>query len=101
MIRGAREFIQDAASSYSRCQKDAVLDVSSRRFAATEEDQEHLNFLEDLKLCEWIRPFKKFGNRRQSQNLAAQSPNVNRLRTAHGEGFLNFSVREVKVKTSM
>ena len=30
-------------------QKDAVLDESTRRLVATEEDQEHLNFLEDPK----------------------------------------------------
>ena len=41
---GAREFNQDAASSSQGWQKDAV-----RRLVATEEDQEHLNFLEDSK----------------------------------------------------
>ena len=46
---GAREFNQDAASSSQAWQKDAVLDESTRRLAATEEDQEHLNFPEDSK----------------------------------------------------
>ena len=46
---GAREFNQDAASTSQAWQKDAVLDESTRRLAATEEDQEHLNFPEDSK----------------------------------------------------
>ena len=46
---GAREFNQDAASSSQAWQKDTVLDVSTRRLVATEEDQEHLNFPEDSK----------------------------------------------------
>ena len=44
---GARDFNQDAASSSQELQKDAVLDVSTRRLVATEEDQEHLNFPDD------------------------------------------------------
>ena len=42
----ARENNQDAASSSQGWQKDAVLDVGTRKLVATEE-QEHLNFLED------------------------------------------------------
>ena len=41
----AREFNRDAASSSQGWQKDAVLDVSTRRLVATEGDQEHLIFL--------------------------------------------------------
>ena len=45
----ARELNLDAASSSQVWQKDAVLDISSRRLLATEEGQEHLNFPEDSK----------------------------------------------------
>ena len=45
----ARKFNRGAASSSQGWQKDAVLDDSTRRLAVTEEDQEHLNFLEDWK----------------------------------------------------
>ena len=38
---GERAFNQDAASSSQARHKDAVLDESSRRLAATDEDQEH------------------------------------------------------------
>ena len=43
----AREFNRDAASSSQGWQKDAIPDVGMRQLVATEEDQEHLNFLED------------------------------------------------------
>ena len=47
---GAREFNQEEPASSSQAwQKNAVLDVSRRRLAATEKDQEHLNFPEDSK----------------------------------------------------
>ena len=39
----AKEHNQDAASSSQGWQKDAVLDVGTRKLVATEEDQEHLN----------------------------------------------------------
>ena len=44
---GAKEFNQDAASSSQARQKDAVLDESTRRLFATEEDQEDVNYPED------------------------------------------------------
>ena len=44
---GARDRNHDAASSSQGWQEDAVLDASTRRLATTEEDQEHLNFLEN------------------------------------------------------
>ena len=44
-----KEFTQDPASSSQAWQKDAVLDESTRRLVAREEDQEHLNFTEDPK----------------------------------------------------
>ena len=43
----AREFNRDAASSSQGWQKDAVLDVGTRKFVATGEDQEHVNFPEN------------------------------------------------------
>ena len=44
----ARELNRDAPSRSQGWQKDAVLDVSTRRLVATEEeDQEHLNFPQD------------------------------------------------------
>ena len=46
---GAREIDQDAATRSQAWQKDAVLDESTERLVATEEDQEHLNFSEDSK----------------------------------------------------
>ena len=51
----AREFNQDAASS-SQGKKDVVPNVSTRRLVATEEDQEHLNFPEDLKSTRKLVP---------------------------------------------
>ena len=44
---GAREFNQDAASSSQAWQKDALMDESTRRLVATEEDQKHLNYPDD------------------------------------------------------
>ena len=38
---------------------------------------------------EETRHFRKLRNRRQRRNLATQSPCINRLRTVHGEGFLD------------
>ena len=43
----AKEHNQDAALSSQGWQKDAVLDESTRRLVATEEDQKHLNYPED------------------------------------------------------
>ena len=43
----ARDRNHDAASSSQGWQKDAVLDVSTRKPVATEEDQEHLNYPQD------------------------------------------------------
>ena len=43
----AEEHNQDAASSSQGWQKDAVLDVGTRKPAVREEDHEHLNFPED------------------------------------------------------
>ena len=43
----AKEFNRDAASNSQGWQKDAVLDVGTRKLVATEADQEHLNFPED------------------------------------------------------
>ena len=43
----AKEFNRDAASNSKGWQEDAVLDVGTRKLVATEEDQEHPNFLED------------------------------------------------------
>ena len=43
---------------------------------------------------EATRRFKKLRNRRRRQSLATQSPNINKLRAAHGEGFLD---RETKI----
>ena len=61
---GAREFNQDAASSSQAWQKDS-------------------------KMYEETRRFRKRRHQRQRQHLATQSPYINRLRTAHGEGFLD------------
>ena len=44
-----KELTQDPASSSQAWQKDAVLDESTRRLVAREEDQEHLKFTEDPK----------------------------------------------------
>ena len=43
----ARDRNHDVASSSQGWQKDAFLDVGTGKLVATEEDQEHLNFLED------------------------------------------------------
>ena len=43
----AKKYNRDAASSSQRWQKDAVLDVGTRKLVATEEDQKHLNFPAD------------------------------------------------------
>ena len=64
----AKEDNQDAALSSQGLQKDAVLDGC--RYEETGR-------------------FRKLRNRRQWQSLATQSPCINRLRTAHGEGFLD------------
>ena len=64
----ARYCNHDAASSSQGWHKDALLDVSTRKLVATEEDQEHLNYLEDSlstrKLCR-SRKLRKLGNRKQ------------------------------------
>ena len=85
---------QDAASSSQGWKKDAVLDVGTRKLIATEEDQVHLNFSWRFSEQEETRRFRKLRNRRQWQILATQSPFFNKLRAAHGEGFLD---RETKI----
>ena len=49
---------------------------------------------------EETRRFRKLRNRRRWRNLAAQSPKINKLRAAHGEGFLD-RARRIKWRTSM
>ena len=44
----AKEYNQNAASSSQGWQQDVVLDVSTRKLVATEEDQEHLNYPEEF-----------------------------------------------------
>ena len=90
---------------FSRLAKDAVLDVSTRRLVATEEeDQEHLNFHEDSKKYEETRRFKKLRNRRQRQHLATQSPIYLQIACRTWRRFSQLwdkdivSVREIKMK---
>ena len=75
---------------FSRLAKDAVLDVSTRRLVATEEeDQEHLNFHEDSKNT---RRLVASGNSETGSKDKIWPRNLQfiyRLRAAHGEGFLN------------
>ena len=62
----AREFNRDATLSSQGWQKDAVLDVSTRKIVASGNSE--------IEVKDEIWP--------------TQSPCINRLRTAHGEGFL-------------
>ena len=74
-------------------QKDEVLDVSTRRLVAIEEDQEHLNFPEDSIITRKLVASGNSETEGKNQNLATQSPHINRLRAAPGEGFLDFETK--------
>ena len=69
------------------------------RLGAREFNQDAASFSSVEKRCgsgwkyEETRRFRKRRHQRQRQHLATQSPYIYRLRTAHGEGFLNCETR--------
>ena len=70
---------------------------SGRRYEETRRDRRRPGTPElswRFSKCEETRRFRKLRNRRQWQSLATQSPFFNKLRAAHGEGFLD---RETKI----
>ena len=103
----AREHNQDAASSSLVWQKDAILDESTRRLAAAEKNQELLIFHGNLKSTRKLFASGNSDIDSIGKILATSSPKNYRLRTAHGEGFLEceikilVSVRETTWNISM
>ena len=89
------------ASSSSRMARRSQLHVrTASKLVATDEDQKHLNYPEDVSTGKFVAPgypgnSGNSGTEGNDEDWPHQSPYFNKLCAAHGEGFLD---RETKIR---